>query len=922
MRIPLLTLLARRVLLATLPFIVLSPGVGRAWVPIGPDGGTISAIAVDPGNPSTVYAAVFAGPDDGEGRGIYKSSNGGMSWTLSSIGLGTLAVSQIVVNPHNSQILFAATFGGVYRSTNGGASWSSTIGTPSDPYAAFVIDPLNPSNLYLATQHGVYRSTNGGGLFSASNSGLTQLVVSALAIDPANPQVLYAATFDGVFKSSDGASTWTLSTTGLPGPGVQFLAVDPTSSSKVYAGGCALGMYRSIDGGSTWSASNTGLPSATGCVVALAAQPGTAGTLYAALTDDAQHPVFVSTDFAATWAPLGSGLEGHVVDGLALIPILPSIVFAGTQGGVFRSTDAGATWALRTSGIRHTGMVTVAVDPHAPATLYGGGNADGPASVVKSVDGGVSWSQIGPAARTPAFTSAIADANVLQVVIDPTDSAKIYLATTSGIFRSSDAGTTWTWSAAQNAPFVNWIAVDPLAPSVLYMGTQGDGFQKSADGGATWAVMNSGLPIPFIMSVAPDPQHEGTVYASLAFHGVFKSLDGAASWTAINNGFPNPSSIGFSNVIIDPTNSDILYVEALGVYRSADAGASWTLVGPSGGGSPLAIDPLHPATLFAADQMTVDKSTDSGATWNSVSSAGLSNYVQGFAVDPTTGATAYAAAVDGIFRSTTSITICTSAADCDDGNLCTTDSCDPGGAGADPGTGCRNAPIECDTQCHASPGFCDGGTGACVYSSPAFPDGTACDDGNLCTFDRCLGGVCAGNPVPEPTCMSAGSTRLLMRQGADPAHRRLVWRWNHGSTVENDFGNPLTVSRYTLCVYDRSGPGGDPVLLLAASPPVGALSCGGSPCWRFTNGGFTYKDRSAASDGLTDVKLHDGDGRAKIFLKGRGAALELPATPVVPRLTVQLRRADGTTRRCWGADYEDGFDIQQNDAESFKGKTH
>jgi hypothetical protein len=129
------------------------------------------------------------------------------------------------------------------------------------------------------------------------------------------------------------------------------------------------------------------------------------------------------------------------------------------------------------------------------------------------------------------------------------------------------------------------------------------------------------------------------------------------------------------------------------------------------------------------------------------------------------------------------------------------------------------------------------------------------------------------------------------------------------------------VSRYTLCIYDRSGTTGDSALLMSADAPVGTQTCAGQPCWRITSGGFTYKDRAAASDGLSQIKLKSAAAnRSKILVKGAGAALPLPATPVVPKLTVQLRRADGVTKRCWGADYQ-GVQIQQNDAAGIKART-
>jgi hypothetical protein len=905
-----------------------APGLARAWTQLGLEGGIVHVIAVDPQTPTTLYAAVYAG-DIGSPRGVYKSTNGGSTWTASNTGLVYQGVTEIIVHPQNPSTIYVTNdSGGISRSTNGGAAWSTFGGPSVGGFKAFVIDPVNPAKLYVAVQSGVYRSTNGGSSFTAGNTGLTSLVTRALAVDPVNPAVLYVSTFDGVFKSTNGATSWSPSNTGLPAVGPEVLTVDAVNPSIVYAAGCTngfAGVYRSIDGGATWNPSASGLPNAAPCVTALAVRPTAPATLFLAARDSAAQTVFKSTDSGATWSPSGAGLEGHIIDDFAFDPNAAANVYAGTQAGFFRSSDGGTSWTLAMSGIRHPYVAALAVDPNAPATMYAAPYADGTGSVAKSIDGGVSWTQIGPRSRAPFDNGALSQQATWHIVVDPTNSLRVYVASTDGVFRSTDGGATWAWAPTQGPAFtaVYQLAVDPLAPSVLYASTQGGGLQKSTDSGATWTVMNSGIPTLSSNSVVADHQHPNTVYAAASFNGVFKSVDGAASWTPVNTGF-NSLSGGFSSLLMDPTDANVLYVVAsFHAYRTANGGGSWTQTsnGDEGGGQ-LLIDPVTPTTLYSLDgDVTVNKSVDSGATWNAISPAGLPSVIQTIAIDPSTASTLYAGTPDGVFKSGTSTAgaICTVDGDCNDLVNCTSDICDPADPAADPATGCINAPVVCDDQCHLSGGSCDEQSGECLYFSAARPDGTSCDDGDLCTFNRCLGGACVGTVQPEPSCRVAGTTRFSLRHGADSTRDALMWKWN-GSTSFGDLGNPTLATRYVLCVYDRSGPGGAVTAVIHAAPLVGAGDCGGKPCWQAISKGFKYKDRLGASEGVTQVTLKSGAfPAAKIQMKARGTGLGLPALPLAPNVTVQLRNADTSGADCWGADYQ-GMEIRRNDVKTFKAR--
>ena len=139
------------------------------WKNIGPEGGEVSTLAIDPGNSNTIYAAIWGG-------GVFKSTNGGATWTPTNSGLTNGQVDVLAIDPSNSNIVYAGTYGGVFKSTNGGSTWTAmNSGLDNDDVTSLAIDPGNPNTVYAAIlgyYGGVFKSTNGGGSWSAINSGL------------------------------------------------------------------------------------------------------------------------------------------------------------------------------------------------------------------------------------------------------------------------------------------------------------------------------------------------------------------------------------------------------------------------------------------------------------------------------------------------------------------------------------------------------------------------------------------------------------------------------------------------------------------------------------------------------------------------------------------------------------------------------
>ncbi|HIE05548.1 MAG TPA: T9SS type A sorting domain-containing protein [bacterium (Candidatus Stahlbacteria)] len=153
---------------------------------------------------------------------VSKSTNGGNTWsryTLTSAGY-TFA---LVVDPSNSNIVYAGGSPGVYKTTNGGSSWSLASTGISDTVFDLGVDPQNTSVLYAGTPSGVFKTTNGGA--SWSNTGCTG--IRALVVDPDDPNKIYAGGDDGVYVTTNGGSNWTDMSDGLPSTVVTSLGINP-----------------------------------------------------------------------------------------------------------------------------------------------------------------------------------------------------------------------------------------------------------------------------------------------------------------------------------------------------------------------------------------------------------------------------------------------------------------------------------------------------------------------------------------------------------------------------------------------------------------------------------------------------------------------------------------------------------------------
>jgi photosystem II stability/assembly factor-like uncharacterized protein len=559
---------------------------GGTWTKTGPLPGVgVRSLAIDPGDPQTLYAGMW-------GDNVWKTVNGGVSWFRSGSGLLNPYVFALAVNPRNTQTVYAANARYVQKTTDGGLHWKvAGTGLPSDEMLALAIDPIHPNTVYVGTNSysggdGVYKSSDGGATWvSASQGELGTLMVSSLAIDPTDPHTVYAGTYDlgggegGVFKTSNGGASWVRLTTLVT---VAALAIDPLRSTRVYAATTGSGVFKTTDGGATWRAVNQGLGDPL--MNALAIDPSKTGTIYAG----AQDGVFKTLRGGATWKAVTAIEFGGLILALVADPSAPGTVYAGTASeGVRKTTDGGRTWGWASSGLGSASVPSLAMDPSDPLTIYAAANA----GAFKTGDGGSTWESINNGLTT----------SIMSIAVDPSEPSTVYAGGESSgvIFKSTDGGLSWVGSTGLPAYLdVTALAVDPTDSAVVYAGLSEEdadtqaGVYKSTDGGATWVRASNGFggQDPWDTSVyglAIDPVTPSTIYAAGGCGGdseeaecylstVYTTSDAAAHWTDVFTVDDN----AMTSIVIDPSDAQTVYAGRAsgyleGVYRTSDGGQTW-----------------------------------------------------------------------------------------------------------------------------------------------------------------------------------------------------------------------------------------------------------------------------------------------------------------------------------------------------------
>ncbi len=615
-----------------------SRDAGRTWKPIfdGQPIATIGAIAVAPSRPSTLY--VGSGEADmrsdiAQGDGMYKSADGGRTWT--HLGLtDTQQIGRILVDPQDPERVYVAALGhpygpnaerGVFRSSDGGQHWQQVLKKDADTGAIdLAFEPGNPRVLYAALWQtrrppwSVYPPSNGPG--------------------------------GGLWKSTDGGDHWReLTGNGLPAhPGRIGIAVAATAPQRVYAivDAEAGGLYRSDDGGEHWTqkSSDHRIWQRGWYFGSVTVEPTDPDTVWISDTN-----FYRSRDGGATFAPIEGDATGDDYHMLWIDADHPASRILAVDQGAMVSVDGGASWSSwhnqPTAQIYH-----VATDGRFPYWVYGAQQDSGAVAlpVRGSSHDGITMMQ---------FTEITAGGESDMIAPDPDDPQTIY----GGRVTRLDRRTQQTRNVDPTLAYPGEVYRDewtlPLAfsrrdPRVLYYGNQK--VFRTADGGDHWSVISPdltredpGVPANLDAATAADDLHggprRGVVYtiapSRLADRDLWVGTDdgrvwrtrdegghwqdvtpaGLAPWSKIGILEPSPFAAESAYAAVDRHRVDDFHPY---LYRTRDGGAHWELavVGIPDGSVVNAVraDPVRRGLLYAGTEKGVYVSFDDGDHWQSL----------------------------------------------------------------------------------------------------------------------------------------------------------------------------------------------------------------------------------------------------------------------------------------------------------------
>ncbi|HSD71809.1 MAG TPA: YCF48-related protein [Thermoanaerobaculia bacterium] len=455
---------------------------GESWRELSklPSGAVSAAIAVDPADSRVIYVS---GNVPGQPGAIYRSSDGGATWTRTALREYT---HELLFDPRDHSRLFAVTnSAGVQVSTNGGASWRRLA--PEIQYPSRVaIDPADSSRLYILALGAVYLSSDGGETVIRVPAEAFREHVNAITVSGSS--AVLAGSDRGLLRSEDGGHVWSDSSAGIREVSVRSLAIDATNPAVLFAGS-AEGVHESLDGGNTWSVV-PGSPETN--VVAI--DPNDRATLYAA-----GRSVLRTTNGGQTWLLRSPRDTASYIAALVIDPNNPRRLFASNEK-VYRSLDGGENW---TTVMKAEDTVesyyypatasALAIAPSDSATVYAGGWTGDYASgfVSRSDDGGAGW-----------FARSSLLSPVSALAVDSCDPRIVYAGTFGGVYRSTDGGETWSEPGLPGY-FVYSLAADPRYSSSVFAGTAAGLFWTN-DSGATWTLFEPYVLTP-IVALAIDP---------------------------------------------------------------------------------------------------------------------------------------------------------------------------------------------------------------------------------------------------------------------------------------------------------------------------------------------------------------------------------------------------------------------------------
>ena len=591
---------------------------GITWLPVFDDQAVLPAgdIAVDPVNSNIVYVGTGepnGGHNNFSGGGVYKSTNAGSTWQR--VGLeNTVAVGRILVSPVNPLKVYVAAVGsyfgpnperGVYKSDNGGATWSRVLHV-SDSCGAIdiIMDPINPNNMMAAMwqrtrypnggqlygrESGIHKTTDGGNTWTVlgaanglPNPATTNVGRIGLSISNSNPNVAYAlytngTTYSGFFKTTNAGLNWTNANGGGLQSGFSTFSwyfgqvrVHPTNPEIVYV--LDLEVMKTTNSGTSWS-------EISGSVHvdhhALAFKPGDPNLLI--LGNDGG--MYRSSNGGSSFTKVQSLPVTQFYE-IGIDKTNPQRLYGGTQDNGTNRTTTGALgdWASIYGG---DGFYVI-VDYTNPNVIYAESQNG---ALGKSTNGGASFS-----GATSGINSSEKKNWSTPVIMDPNNNNILYYGTNK-VYRTTNAASSWTAVSPDltngnqaRLGTVATIAVAKTNSNIIMAGTDDANVWITTNNGTNWSKVSTTLPYRWITRVAFDPTNDNIAYVT--YNGlkwkdpqphVFRTTNRGQTWQDISSNLPDAPINAFD---IDPLRPNVLFVGSdVGAYVSFNSGGSWQFLG-------------------------------------------------------------------------------------------------------------------------------------------------------------------------------------------------------------------------------------------------------------------------------------------------------------------------------------------------------
>lgn len=545
-----------------------SVDAGVSWNNVGLDSTRMTGkIVINPNNPDTVFAATMgdlygATPN----RGLYRTTDGGITWQKVLFLNDSTGAIDVVINPQNTSIVYAAMWervrrvnhkrysgasSGLYKSSDGGTTWTQLtngLPAPGSDISRIGIDLCNsqPNIVYAKyvdaslTLSGIYKSTDDGASWAATDissipmtGGSGEYWFGKIKVDPTDPDIVYQIGFD-MYKTNDGGSTWFNSFYGTH-VDHHAIAIHPLNNYFVM-NGCDGGLNISNDGGDTWT-HHQDLPITQFYCCEL--DNSNPAVLFGGTQDNNCIRTLTGSLYDWDYTIGGDGFY-CLID-----PVVNNFQYCEYQyGNIFSSTDGGMSWNYATTGIygQANWNCPITFDPQNTSTLFTGAQ-----QVFRSDDHAQSWYSISPDLVTINPNGGnLLHGTISTIDVSPLNSNIIYVGTDNGkVWMTNNAGVNWT-NVTGTLPqrWITHVTCDPFVTSRAYVTISGYRFHDNAkhvymtnDNGTTWQDISGNLPDVPMNDLVADADYDSVLYAASDV-GVFITTDLGANWQPLGTGMP------------------------------------------------------------------------------------------------------------------------------------------------------------------------------------------------------------------------------------------------------------------------------------------------------------------------------------------------------------------------------------------------